>query len=86
MEQVENRMVVGWQWPEEPEEVKEKWNDSGWRHIVTGVFVPDEDAFDYAMEHCIKGDVPEIRCFTWEPEFKEMVVEWFYSGNWIKED
>lgn len=43
-------------------------------------FVPGNVAFEYALERCMYG-TPEDR-----KEFKEMLIEWFYSGNWIKED
>lgn len=79
MEAVENRMVVDWQWLEVPPEVKEKLNRAGYKEIGTGIFVPKEDAFDYAMER-ISHDA-EL-----EQEFQDAIVEWFYSGNWIKED
>lgn len=46
----------------------------------TGTFIPAESSFEYAMERCIHGTPDDKR------EFREMLVEWFYSGNWIKED
>lgn len=80
MEQVENKMVIDafWRW-NEPEDVKEKLKSSGYKEIGTGIFVPEEDAYDYAMERISQDE-------DLQKEFKEMVVEWFYSGNWIKED
>lgn len=61
-------------------------SDAGYRDIFSGTFVADEDAFDYALEQCLE-DVPAgIRELKWTQEFREMLVEWFYSGNWIKED
>ena len=48
--------------------------------IGTGNFVPEDDAFDYALERCLHGTEEGKR------EFKEMLIEWFYSGNWVKED
>jgi len=47
---------------------------AGYEEIGTGIFVAEEDAYDYAME----------RISLDEAEKKEF-VEWFYSGNWIKE-
>lgn len=59
-----------------------------------GKRVEEEDAFGYAMDRCstdcaedflkeFKGlsliTVDDIK------EFREMVVEWFYSGNWVRE-
>lgn len=68
-------MVVDseWRWNESTE-VKEKLNDSGYKEINTGIFVPEEDAFDYAMERVSQDE-----------DLKREFVDWFYSGNWIKE-
>lgn len=52
---------------------------SGYKDMETGIFVSEEDAYDYAMERVSQDE-------DLEQEFKETVVEWFYSGNWIKED
>ena len=41
--------------------------------------VEEEQAFDYALERSLHGSPEDQR------EFREMLVEWFYSGNWIKE-
>lgn len=83
MNRVENRMVVDSEWTwlesEDVEEVSTK-KENGYKEIGTGVFVTDEDAYDYALERCMKGTEEE------QKEFKEMLVEWFYSGNWIRED
>lgn len=43
-----------------------------------GKFVSDENAFDYALERALRGNEEETR------EFREMLVEWYYAGNWIK--
>lgn len=48
--------------------------------LEEGTVVEEEDAFRYAFERCTKGTLED------QKEFKEMLVEWFYSGNWIKED
>ncbi|MDB8711648.1 hypothetical protein [Mediterraneibacter gnavus] len=42
--------------------------------------VTEGQAFDYALERCLHGTPDD------QEEFKEMLVEWFYSGNWVKED
>lgn len=75
MEAVENRMVVDWQWPETPPEVKEKLNRAGYKEIGTGIFVLEEDAYDYAMER-----------ISLDEDLQKEFVEWFYSGNWVKEE
>ena len=68
-------MVVDseWRWNESTE-IKEKLNDSGYKEINTGIFVPEEGAFDYAMERVSQDE-----------DLKREFVDWFYSGNWIKE-
>lgn len=75
MERIENRMVVDSQWPETPPEVKGKLNREGYKEMGTGIFVPEEDAYEYALERLSQG------CKDLKNEF----VEWFYSGNWTKE-
>lgn len=45
-----------------------------------GIFVSENAAFEYALERCIKGTLRD------KEEFREMLVEWFFSGNWIKEE
>lgn len=42
-----------------------------------GNVVEDEEAFEYALERCLKGTLEE------QQEFREMLVEWYYSGNWV---
>lgn len=81
MEMLENRMVVDAEW--RPigcnQEEHKKATNPGYTDISTGTFVTEEDAFDYALERCLRGTEDDQR------EFREMLVEWFYS-NWIKED
>lgn len=45
-----------------------------------GTVVDEEDAYDYALERCLSGSESDRK------EFKEMLVEWFFSGNWIRRD
>lgn len=45
-----------------------------------GNIVPEEDAYDYALDRCLHGSEED------QEDFKEMLVEWFYSGNFIKEE
>ena len=68
------------------EEVKERLRGPGYLEIGTDNFVSEEDAFDYALEQCLKVVPGFIHRIEWTEEFREMLVEWFYSGNWIKED
>ena len=45
-----------------------------------GTFVPEDKAYQYALERCLHGPKDD------REEFREMLLEWFYSGNWAKED
>ena len=45
-----------------------------------GTVGEEDQAFDYALERCLKGTLEDQR------DFKEMLVEWFYSGNFVKEE
>lgn len=60
--------------------------ESGWAEIRTGTFVSDEDAFDYALENCFETVPAGVRLLKWTREFREMLVGWFYSGNWVKQN
>ena len=75
-EQIENRMVVDseWEWNKQVEISKER-NGTGYKEIGTMIFVPDEDAYGYALERISQDE-----------ELKQEFIEWFYSGNWIKEE
>lgn len=53
----------------------DKLQGEGYEEIGTGVFVPEEDAYDYALERVSQDE-----------EEKKEFVEWFYSGNWIKKN
>lgn len=78
MEMIENAMVVDWWWElleKEPMYVKEKSNGAGYTEIGTGIFVSEEDAFNYALERLSQDE-----------DLKQEFVGWFYSGSWIKEE
>lgn len=45
-----------------------------------GKVIEEEQAYQYALERCLHG-TPED-----QQEFREMMVDWFYSGNFIKEE
>lgn len=59
-------------------------NLKGYEGFATekGKFVRTEDALAYATERCgirsIDTTAPDAA------EFMEMLVEWFYSGNWVR--
>lgn len=63
-----------------------KLNGPGWKSITDGTFVPEEDAFDYAIDHCTKFVLSGLHKIEWTEEFREMLVEWFYSVDWMKEE
>ena len=75
MERIENRMVNDDVWPCIPIEVSVMLKGPGYKELDTGIFVPEEDAYDYALERISQDE-----------ELKREMVEWFYSGNWIKEE
>lgn len=78
---IENKMVVDSQWDwQQSGEVVEKPSRKGYVEILTDEFVPEDEAFEYAFERCTNGTEDE------QKEFKAMLVEWFFSGNWVKED
>ncbi len=81
IKELENHMVMdsAWSFLEISPEVEEKLNGPGYEEIRTGVFVSEEDAYEYALERVSQDE-------DLKQEFREMVVEWFYSVNWIKED
>lgn len=41
-----------------------------------GTVVTDDIAFQYAVERVVNGT----------PEEQQEFIEWFYSGNWVKEE
>ena len=61
------------------ESVEKVLSQNGYHELGTNVFVPEEDVYEYALDRCMNGTEEE------QKEFKEMLVEWFYSGNWVKE-
>lgn len=42
--------------------------------------VEDNQAYEYALERCLHGTEED------QKEFQKMLVEWFYSGDWIYEE
>lgn len=54
-------------------------------HINNKNKVEAEEALDYVCEKCgIKFE--DISDNKEQLELKEMLVEWYFSGNWIKEE
>lgn len=56
-------------------ESEKKLNGAGYEELGTGLFVPAEDAYKFALE----------RISMSEEEQREF-VEWFYSGNFVWRD
>ena len=56
----------------------------GWRGITCneGKFVDAEDGFAYVCQQVGIKDFDESAPES--EEFKEMLVEWYFSGNWIE--
>lgn len=78
METIENRTVNDSVWESlerMPINVKEKLNSKGYKEMGTGIFVAEEDAYAYALERV-----------SLDEDLQKEFTEWFYSGNWIKED
>lgn len=45
-----------------------------------GRIVREEDALSYALERCLLGTKED------QEEFRDALIEWFYSGNWIRRE
>lgn len=61
-------------------------------NVEDGKKVLEEDSFSYACDRCLTGDLEmketflEIAKHSEDIEnFAETLIEWFYSGNWVKE-
>lgn len=46
--------------------------------------VMEEEALDYALEKL--GIELKYTTNIEQEEFKELIVDWYFSGNWIKEE
>ena len=79
-EQLENKMVVDAAWRNaEPVELPE--TQAGYHRWGSAEYVPENEAYEYALDHCLNGSEEEVK------EFKEMLVDWFYSGGeWRREN
>lgn len=76
-EMIENRMVIDSEWEinKSLNEIKEKLMGPGYRESATGVFVPEEDAYDFAIQAIYQNE-----------DLKKELVYWFYFNDWVKED
>jgi len=76
MMQIENRMVVDSEWPDYGEvEELEEIHEPGYTNLRTSKFVPADEAYDYALNDVMNN-----------ADVRQEFVEWFYSGNWVKEE
>lgn len=48
-----------------------------------GIEVPEEDATRFALRRCLTS---EDDFSSFKKEFGKDFVEWYFSGNWIKEE
>lgn len=76
MVHIDNRMVVDSEWEalEAHMVPLDELKGAGYTELGTGTFVPEEKAYDYALERLAD-----------DGNLKDAFVEWFYSDNWIKE-
>mgnify|MGYP007113732641 FL=1 len=81
MEQIENHMVMDSLWESYYPEQAEKLRESGYHKCGTEEFVPENEAYEYALDQCLNGSEED------QKEFKAMLVEWYFSGGaWRKEE
>lgn len=78
-EQIENSMVVDSEWTV-VKCIEDVLQEKGWHNFQTNEFVSEKEAYEYALDEVLHGDA------VTQKEFREMLVEWFFSGNWVKED
>lgn len=76
-EMIENRMVIDSEWEinKSLNEIKEKLMGPGYRESATGAFVPEEDAYDFAIQAINQND-----------DLKKELVYWFFFNDFVKED
>lgn len=48
-----------------------------------GKYIPFDEAYTYALEHCLHGTPEEQEAFR--AEFGQLIEEWYFSGNYFKE-
>lgn len=58
----------------------------------SGKKVREEDALDYAIKRCLTGDIDTrdeffdiLKNYDNVQNIGEIIVDWYYSGNWVKE-
>lgn len=85
MDRIENNMLRERSYEFIGEE--NRFDGAGWID-KDGKFVREEDAFDYALDHYTEASLPPgFHKIQWTQEFRDLVVEWFYSGGeWKREN
>lgn len=64
----------------------EELNVGGYLNVDHGVFVSKAHAFDYAIEQCVEYGIEHVRKVEFTQEFRDMLIEWFYSSSeWMEE-
>ena len=65
----------------------------GYREFTTKEFIYDDDSYVNAMWEVMNNKEEQAKFFGYikdlfedVPEEKKNFVEWFYSGNWIREE
>lgn len=59
---------------------QEVLKQSGYHKVGSAEFVSDEEAYEYALDECLHGSE------EMQKEFRDMLVDWFYSGGeWRRE-
>lgn len=67
-------------------DASEELNGGGYLNVNRGMFVSKASAFDYAMEQCVERGIECVRKAEFAKEFKDMLIEWFYSSSeWMEE-
>ncbi len=72
---IENPMAVDSLWNDREsgqKAIEDKLNGPGWEDMDTGIFIPAEDGYKYALERVAQDD-----------GLKKEFVEWFFSGNYV---
>lgn len=67
-------------------DASEELNGGGYLNVNRGMFVSKAHAFDYAMEQCVERGIENVRKAEFTKEFKDMLVEWFYSSSEWREE
>lgn len=56
-----------------------------YRNLGTNERVEEDEALDYALRKC-GIQLVEVEDTLEQEELKDMLVEWYFSGNWIEDN